>query len=152
MPTVQITITADDSANFISGSVTSITPVTVYKQVNLAGRYKAKLIGVNWCDTETSTATAVANNYIATINSSTWSFPSNAQLGFQVTNKVDHVLMVGAEPPEWEIRNTGANMDISLSVQQFKAGPTADNAAFWSATKFVFCILTLQVEKVSEMI
>lgn len=164
MPIAQITVRLDDNANFISTAITSLTPVTVQKQVNLAGRYKARLLGINYCDATSSGAGTIANNMIVTVDSSTWQFPGNGQRGFQFSNKTDHIQLTGPDAPHWEIRNTGANMDISISVQQFKlvaavVGPPAvpafnsiDNAAFWSATQFVFMILTLDLEKIDEMV
>jgi hypothetical protein len=159
MPIAQITITVgDNNAAFNSGSVTSLTPITVQKQVNLAGRYKARLLGINYCDATGTSGTAVANNMIVTVDSSTWQFPGNGQRGFQFSNKTDHIQLTGPDAPHWEIRNTGANMDISISVQQFltngtaPSGPKLDNAAFWSATTFIFMILTLDLEKIDEMV
>jgi len=158
MPIAQITITVgDNNAAFNSGSVTSLTPITVQKQVNLAGRYRARLLGINYCDA-TAAGTAVAANMIVTVDSSTWQFPGNGQRGFQFSNKTDHIQLTGPDAPHWEIRNTGANMDISISVQQFltngtaPSGPKLDNAAFWSATTFIFLILTLDLEKIDEMV
>ena len=165
MPIAQITIRLDDNANFISNTITSLTPVTVQKQVNLAGRYKARLLGINYCDCTAATAAAPANNSIVTVDSSTWQFPSNGQRGFQFSNKTDHIQLTGPDAPYWEIRNTGAVMDISLSIQQFKqvtapvVGPPVvpavngvDNAAMWSATQFLFMVLTLDLEKIDEMV
>jgi hypothetical protein len=163
MPIAQITVRLDDNANFSSNTITSLTPVTVLKQVNLAGRYRARLLAINWCDCTAAGATAPANNQIVTVDSTTWQFPSNGQRGFQFSNKTDHVQLNGPDTPYWEIRNTGANMDITISIQQFKqvtpaaAGPPVvpavngiDNAAMWSATQFIFMILTLDLEKIPE--
>jgi len=165
MPIAQITVRLDDNATFISNSVTSLTPITVQKQINLAGRYRARLLGINWCDCTAAGATAPANNQVVTVDSSTWQFPSNGQRGLQFSNKTDHIQLTGPDAPYWEIRNTGATMDISIYVQQFKqvsapvVGPPAvpavngiDNAAMWSSTQFLFMILTLDLEKIDEMV
>jgi len=165
MPIAQITVRLDDSATFSSNSITSLTPITVQKQVNLVGRYRARLLGVNYCDLTAAGATVAANNQLVTVDSSTWQFPSNGQRGFQFSNKTIHIQIQGPDAPYWEIRNTGANMDISISVQQFQqitapvVGPPAvpavngiDNAAMWSSTQFIFMILTLDLEKIDEMV
>jgi hypothetical protein len=97
-------------------------------------------------------AIAVANNYIVNVNSNTWRFPFNGSSGFSFTNKPDHIQVFPSEiAPTFEIVNTGANMDIILSVTQFSAsGP--NTAAFWSDAKFSHLILTLDLEKVPEMV
>ena len=122
----------------------SLVPFTAYPQVNLSGRYKCRLLGVNWCDTLGATTTAT-NNAIVTVDSSTWSFPGSAQRGYTFSNKTDHIQLTGPDTPYWEIRNTGALMDITLSAQQ------SVNTATWTTLGFQFIILTLDLEKVSEM-
>jgi hypothetical protein len=151
MPICQFIVNNNDDASFTSGAITSTTPVTVYKQCLTTGKYKAKIVSINWVDYMPS-AVAVANNYIVNVNSNTWRFPFNGSSGFSFTNKPDHIQVFPSEiAPTFEIVNTGANMDIILSVTQFNAsGP--NTAAFWSDAKFSHLILTLDLEKVPEMV
>ena len=152
MPLTQITLrVADLSAtsptivnNYTAGNA-SIIPFTAYPQVNLAGRYRCRLLGINWCDT-LGNATTAANNAVVVIDSSTWQFPGNGQRGFQFTNKTDHIQLTGPDAPYWEIRNTGATMDISIYVQQSSATAT------WTTLGWQFVILTLDLEKIDEMV
>lgn len=148
MPVAQITIrsaTLTEGLNRWNTANTSLTPFTAYPQINLAGRYRCRLLGINWCDTLGAT-TAAANNAIVTIDSSTWRFPANGQRGFQFTNKTDHIQLTGPDCPYWEILSTGATMDIIVSVQQ------SVDAATWLTLGFQFLILTLDLEKVDEMV
>jgi len=151
MPICQFVINNSDDANFTSGSVTSITPVTVYKQCNTSGRYKAKIVSINYVDFMPS-AVASTNNYIVNINSNTWRFPFGGSLGFSTTNKPDHIQIFPSETaPTFEILNTGANMDLILSVTQFNdSGPLLTK--FWLDAKFSHLILTLDLEKIPEMV
>ena len=151
MPICQFVINSSDNASLTSGSVTSITPVTVYKPCNLAGRYRAKIVSINWIDYMTS-GVASTRNYIVNINSNTWRFPFGGTNGFSITNKPDHIQMYPSETaPTFEILNTGAQMDLILSVTQYNnSGPLL--TAFWSTALFSHMILTLDLEKVPEMV
>jgi hypothetical protein len=151
MPICQFVINASDDASFTSGSVTSITPVTVYKQCNLSGRYRAKIVSINWVD-YMAASVASTRNYIVNINSNTWRFPFGGSTGFSTTNKPDHIQMYPSETaPTFEILNTGAQMDLIISVTQYNnSGPLL--TAFWSTANFSHCILTLDLEKVPEMV
>lgn len=151
MPICQFVINNNDSATFTSGSITSITPVTVYKPCNLAGRYRAKIVSINWVD-YMAVDVATSRNYIVNINSNTWRFPFGGTNGFSTTNKPDHIQMYPSETaPTFEILNTGAQMDLILSVTQFdNSGPLLTR--FWLDAKFSHMILTLDLEKVPEMV
>lgn len=151
MPICQFIVNNNDDATFTSASITSITPVTVYKQCLTTGKYKAKIVSINWVDYMPS-AVAVANNYIVNVNSNTWRFPFSGTNGFSFTNKPDHIQVFPSEiAPTFEIVNTGANMDIILSVTQFNAsGPLLTQT--WLDCKFSHFILTLDLEKVPEMV
>lgn len=118
-------------------------PFTAYAQVNISGRYKCRLLGITWCDTLAEKTTA-ANNIIVTLNSRTWNFPGSGQRGYSFTNKTDHIIHDAAEAPYWDIISTGGVMDIQVSAVQ-----TTDAA--WSVIGFQFLILTLDLEKVSDM-
>lgn len=148
MPTAQITIrsaTLTEALNRWNTANASLIPFTAYPQINLAGRYRCRLLGINWADT-LGNGTTAANNAIITIDSSTWQFPGNGQRGFQFTNKTDHIQLTGPDAPYWEIRNTGATMDLVVSVQQ------STDAATWATLGFQFMILTLDLEKIDEMV
>jgi len=97
-------------------------------------------------------AVASTNNYIVNINSNTWRFPFGGSLGFSTTNKPDHIQIFPSETaPTFEILNTGANMDLILSVTQFNdSGPLLTK--FWLDAKFRHLILTLDLEKIPEMV
>jgi hypothetical protein len=152
MPLAQITLRVQDLSsttpsipNNYTAANTSITPFTAYPQVNLAGRYKCRLLGVNWADT-LGAGTSAANNAIVVVDSSTWQFPGNGQRGYQFSNKTDHIQLTGPDCPYWEIRNTGATMDISIYVLQNSAAST------WTTLGWQFIILTLDLEKIDEMV
>jgi len=150
MPICQFVINNNDDATFTSAT-TSITPVTVYKPCNLAGRYRAKIVSINWVDYQDQ-AVASNRNYIVNINSNTWRFPFGGTNGFSITNKPDHIQIYPSEiAPTFEILNTGAQMDLILFITQFNdSGPNL--ARTWLQAKMSHCILTLDLEKVPEMV
>lgn len=151
MPICQFVINSSDNASLTSGSVTSITPVTVYKQCNTTGRYKAKIVSINYVDYMPA-AIASTNNYIVNINSNTWRFPYGGSVGYSFSNKPDHCQIYPSETaPTFEILNTSANMDLIISVTQYNnSGPLL--TAFWSTALFSHMILTLDLEKIPEMV
>ena len=118
-------------------------PFTVYAQVNISGRYKCRLLGINWCDT-LGIQTTAANNLIVTLNSNTWSFPGSGQQGYSFSNKTDHIQHTAAEAPYWEVISTGGIMNIAVSAVQ-------STDAAWSTIGFQFLILTLDLEKIQDM-
>ena len=150
MPICQFIVNNNDDATFTSAT-TSITPVTVYKQCLTTGKYKAKIVSINWVDYMPS-AISTANNFIVNVNSNTWRFPFSGNVGYSFTNKPDHIQVFPSEiAPTFEIVNTGANMDIILSVTQFNnSGPLLTQT--WNDCKFSHFILTLDLEKVPEMV
>jgi hypothetical protein len=150
MPICQFVINNNDDAGFTSAT-TSITPVTVYKPCNLSGRYRAKIVSINWVDYQEATV-ASSRNYIVNINSNTWRFPFGGTNGFSITNKPDHIQIYPSEiAPTFEILNTGAQMDLILYLTQFNdTGPLLTRT--WAQAKMSHLILTLDLEKVPEMV
>lgn len=151
MPICQFVINSIDDAAFTSASITSITPITVYKQCITTGRYKAKIVAINWVDYMPS-AVASTNNYLININSNTWRFPYSGTNGYSFSNKSDHIQIFPSETaPTFEILNTSANIDLIISVTQYNnSGPLL--TAFWSTALFSHCVLTLDLEKIPEMV
>ena len=146
---IQFIITWDDiQANT---AATSITPITVLKNVNLyEGPYRARITGFNWLDNK-SDAVAAANQVIININSSKFNFPASANQGLNFTNRNEHVNPSIRGHLPFVINNIVGNLDLNIAVQQFTtASRLKDNAATWNATGFIAMILTLDIEKIEE--
>jgi hypothetical protein len=141
----QIVITWDDIS--AGSALTSLTPVTVNKTINLYdGIYKAEIVGFNFVDTKDK-ANSATSNLLINLNSSRFSFPAQAQQGLFFSNRMDHVQTDLNKPRELIVNNVGGNLDLSMSVQQFNVNRTKNNAATWNDTGFNFLILTLDLEK-----
>jgi hypothetical protein len=146
---IQFIITWDDiQANT---AATSITPITVLRNVNLyEGPYRARITGFNWLDNK-SDAVAAANQVIININSSKFNFPASAAQGLNFTNRNEHVNPSIRGHLPFIINNIVGNLDLNITVQQFTtATRLKDNAATWNATGFIAMILTLDIEKCEE--
>ena len=163
MPTCQFIITNADSPNFRSSVIQSWNPVTVYKQLTVAGRYKAKISSITWYD-EYNPAPAYLG-YVVNLTSSTWSFPgtlSNTQGpgGISFCNNGSYHTQL--YPPDsahyFEINNPSTSMDISIWIQEYAntGAISFDNYSFYSAswlfTQFRYLILTLDLEKIDDMV
>jgi len=143
---IQFIVTWDDiQANT---AATSITPITVLRNVNLyEGKYRARITGFNWLDNK-SDAVAAANQVIINVNSSKFNFPASASQGLFFTNRNEHVNPSIRGHLPFYIDNIVGNLDLVISVQQFTtATRLKDNAATWNATGFIAMILTLDIEK-----
>jgi len=159
MPMCQFIITAADNPVFTEspGVISSTTPVTVYKPCNLAGKYKAKVVSINYVDfmPVPSPSFGEANlEYVVTIDSNSWRFPTSGRRGISFSNKPNYNQLA---PPDdalsFEINNTGAQMDLLLSVQQTTvSGSPATTFDYWIGTNFSHLILTLDLEKIDEMV
>jgi hypothetical protein len=147
MPIAQITVNVSNLTEaknaWNTANKSASQPFTVYAQVNISGRYKCRLLGINWCDT-LSVTTIAANNVIVTLSSNTWSFPGSGQRGYSFSNKTDHIQQTSADTPYWEVLSTGAIMDIQVAAVQ-------STDAAWSVIGFQFLILTLDLEKIQDM-
>jgi hypothetical protein len=147
---IQFVITWDDiQANSAS---TSITPVTVLRNVNLyQGPYKARITGFNWLDNKAD-AVAAANQTIINVNSSKFNFPASASQGLFFTNRNEHVnpSIDGYLP--FVINNIVGNLDLNISVQQFTTlTRLKNNVATWNDTGFIAMILTLDIERCEDV-
>lgn len=143
---IQFVITWDDiQANT---ALTSITPISVLKNVNLyEGKYRARVTGFNWLDNK-SDAVAAANQVIININSSKFNFPASASQGLFFTNRNEHVNPSIRGHLPFYIDSIVGNLDLNISVQQFTtATRLKDPTATWNATGFIALILTLDIEK-----
>lgn len=159
MPVCQFIITAADDPIFTQfpTTVSSAIPVTVYKPCNLAGKYKAKVVSVNYVDfmPAPNPSLGEANlEYTVTIDSNTWRFPTSGRRGITFSNRPDYNQLA---PPDdalsFEILNTGAQMELLLSIQQTaSSGSPATSFDYWISTNFSHLILTLDLEKVDEMV
>ena len=139
---IQFLITWDDIQAFTAA--TSITPITVLKNVNLyGGPYRARVTGFNWLDNR-SDGVAAANQDIININSSKFNFPASASQGLLFTNRNEHVNPSIRGHLPFIINNIVGNLDLSIYVQQFSTVTRLmDNAATLNATGFIAFILTL---------
>ena len=146
---IQFIITWDDIQT--NTAATSITPITVLRNVNLyEGPYRARITGFNWLDNK-SDAVAAANQVIININSSKFNFPASAAQGLNFTNRNEHVNPSIRGHLPFVINNIVGNLDLNITVQQFTtATRLKDNAATWNATGFIAMILTLDIEKCEE--
>jgi hypothetical protein len=142
---IQFIVTWDDiSAN---SAVTSLTPITVLKNVNLyEGKYRARVTGFNWLD-NLSDGVNAANQDIININSSKFNFPASASQGLFFTNRNEHVNPSIRGHLPFYIDSIVGNLDLTISVQQFNTNRTKNNAATWDNTGFIALILTLDIEK-----
>ena len=142
---IQFLITWDDIQAFTAA--TSITPITVLKNVNLyGGPYRARVTGFNWLDNR-SDGVAAANQDIININSSKFNFPASASQGLLFTNRNEHVNPSIRGHLPFIINNIVGNLDLSIYVQQFSTVTRLkDNAATWNDTGFIAFILTLDIE------
>jgi len=163
MPTCQFIITNADSATFRSGAVQSWKPVTVYKQLAVAGRYRAKVNSITYYD-EYNPAPPY-KGYVVNLTSSTWTFPgtlSNTQGagGISFCNNGSYHTQI--YPPDsaqyFEINNPSTSMDISIWIQEYTStGATPFDEYFyysftWAFTQFRYLILTLDLEKIPDMV
>ena len=163
MPTCQFIITNADNATFRSGAVLSWKPVTVYKQLAVSGRYRAKINSITWYD-EFNPAPAYLG-YVVNLTSSTWTFPgtvSNTQGpgGISFCNNGSYHTQL--YPPDsaqyFEINNPSTSMDISIWIQEYTNSGAApfdlyrSLSNYWSFTQFRYLILTLDLEKISDMV
>jgi len=147
---IQFVITWDDiQANSAS---TSITPVTVLRNVNLyQGPYKARITGFNWLDNKAD-GVAAANQTVINVNSSKFNFPASASQGLFFTNRNEHVnpSIDGYLP--FVINNIVGNLDLNISVQQFTTlTRLKNNVATWNDTGFIAMILTLDIERCEDV-
>jgi len=165
MPICQFTITAADNIAFTQSPPPSYSlsnSITVYKQCNLAGQYKAKVVSINYVDflPIPNPAFPEANlEYYITVDSNTWRFPTSGKRGITFSNRPYYCQMFpSAVAPSFEIMNSGAQMDLILSVQlintngtpvDYNTNPTGYN---WIGINFSHMILTLDLEKVPEMV
>lgn len=146
---IQFVITWDDiQANT---ALTSLTPITVLRNVNLyEGPYRARITGFNWLDNR-SDGVAAANQDIININSSKFNFPASANQGLYFTNRNEHVNPSIRGHLPFVINNIVGNLDLNITVQQFtSATRLKDNTATWNDTGFIAMILTLDIEKCEE--
>jgi len=143
---IQFVITWDDIAT--NGALTSKTPITVLRDVNLyEGPYRARITGFNWLD-NLSDGIAAVNQDIININSSKFNFPASANQGLYFTNRNEHVNPSIRGHLPFVINNIVGNLDLVISVQQFaSATRLKDNTATWNDTGFIAMILTLDIEK-----
>ena len=146
---IQFLITWDDiQANT---AATSITPITVLRNVNLyGGPYRARVTGFNWLDNK-SDGVAAANQVIINVNSTKFNFPAASIQGLLFTNRNEHVNPSIRGHLPFMINNIVGNLDLSISVQQFTtATRLKDPAATWNATGFISMILTLDIEPCND--
>lgn len=163
MPTCQFIITNADSPTFNSLIVASWRPITVYKQVGLTGRYRAKINSIAYYDENNP---APANiGYVVNLSSSTWSFPgtlsnTNGPGGISFCNNGSYHTQL--YPPDsahyFEINNPSTSMDISMWIQEYtNTGATSFENYFlpgssWLFAQFRYLILTLDLEKIDDMV
>ena len=146
---IQFLITWDDiQANT---AVTSITPITVLRNVNLyGGPYRARVTGFNWLDNKPD-AVAAVNQVIINVNSTKFNFPASASQGLLFTNRNEHVNPSIRGHLPFIINDIVGNIDLSISVQQFTTlTRLKDPAALWNATGFISMILTLDIEPCND--
>jgi hypothetical protein len=142
---IQFIVTWDDIST--NSAVTSLTPITVLKNVNLyEGKYRARVTGFNWLD-NLSDGVNAANQDIININSSKFNFPASASQGLFFTNRNEHVNPSIRGHLPFYIDSIVGNLDLTISVQQFNTNRTKNNAATWDNTGFIALILTLDIEK-----
>jgi hypothetical protein len=161
MPVCQFIVTAADNIAFTQyhNYYPAIVPITVYKPCNLSGRYKARVVSINWVDFIPA-ADDASLNYVVTIDSTTWRFPTSGIRGISFSNRARNVqLFPPDKAPSFEILNTGAQMDLLISAQTYNnsgvPNPPPDYpfpTYNWLATNFSHMILTLDLEKVPEMV
>jgi hypothetical protein len=141
----QIVINWDDIAP--GAALTSLTPITINKSINLYdGQYQGNIVGCTYV-TAKDKNTSASNNNLLNISSSRFSFPASSQKGFFVSNRADHVQTDLQGPRCFLIDNIGGNLDISLYVQQFNNDRTKNNAATWEDTKINTIIISLDINK-----
>ena len=159
MPVCQFIVTAADNPIFTEfpTTISSAIPVTVYKPCNLAGKYKAKVVSINYVDflpTPNPSFGEANLEYTVTIDSNSWRFPTSGRRGITFSNRPTYAQLY---PPDtslsFEIYNTGAQMELLLSIQQTAvSGSPATSFDYWISTNFSYMILTLDLEKVPEMV
>lgn len=142
----QIVIKWDDIA--AAAALPSNSPITVLKNINLyQGAYKGNVVGFTYVDNLSRNESAV-NHVLINVNSSRFSFPANANQGLFLCSKSDNVDPHLKGHHCFEINNVGGNIDFQLSLQQFNANRTVNNAGTWNTSGFLFLILDLDLEKI----
>lgn len=150
MPLVQFYINWDDISTF--SALTSITPITINRDVNLnGGAYRARVVGFTWND-ELAAGVSAVNQTIINVNSSKFSFPGSAQQGLFFTNRQEHVNPSIHGHLDFYIENVANSIDITLYVEGFNANRTQNLGFTWANTSFLAMILTLDLEKVDKKI
>lgn len=150
MPLVQFYINWSDISAFTAQQ--SLVPITILKPVNLnGGAYKARVVGFTWND-NLAASTSATNQTIININSSKFSFPGSALQGIYFTNRQEHVNPSIHGHLDFYIDNLANSIDLQMSVEQFNANRTDNNAATWNDSGFVALILSLDLEKVDRKV
>ena len=140
---IQFVINWDDISSFTAA--TSLTPITLLKQVNLYdGPYKAEVVGFTLIDNKAN-GVAADNNYLVNISSSKFSFPGNGIQGLWFNNRQEHVDPHINGDYDFVVNKMTGQLDLTIYAQQFNANRTKNNAATWNDTGFVSMILTLDL-------
>lgn len=144
----QFTVLWDDiSAN---SAVTSQTPITITKAINLyGGPYKAKVVGFTWAD-NLANGVAADNQDIIQLSSSKFNFPAFASQALVFINRTEHEHPGMKGLYEFYIDNLAGQIDLSISVKQFTAARAVDPTATWNATGMIAMVLSLDIEKLDH--
>jgi hypothetical protein len=140
------------AVNASLGSATSITPVTVRKQVNLyGGRYKARISGFQVYSGHHTANHPLPSPQIINISSTKFQIPGNGEPGLSFSNTwCGDCSLAGHR--EFIIDSVAGGVDLTLTIQQLgdaSGNPPYVNytAGTWTNAEFGYIILSLSLEE-----